>query len=92
MPSWAAEKASRPERVTSAPLVRAALTRTGRVEHSVWKVTGHEGPVLDVRWNPFNDNIVASASEDCRVRTWQVPDGGLTSDLRLCLVEMTGHR
>ena len=43
------------------------LSRTGRVEHNVWKVTGHEGPVLDLRWNPFNDNMLASASEDCRV-------------------------
>ena len=68
------------------------LSRTGRVEYNVWKVTGHEGPVLDVRWNPFNDHILASASEDCRVRTWEIPEGGLTSDLRQSLVEMTGHR
>ena len=68
------------------------LSRTGRVEHNVWKVTGHEGPVLDLRWNPFNDNLLASASEDCRVRTWHIPDGGLNSDLRQSLVEMTGHR
>lgn len=25
---------------------------------------GHTGPVLDTKWNPFNDNVVASAGED----------------------------
>ena len=86
------------------------LDRTGRVEHNVWKVLGHQGPVLgkfkltrrtkltsiltilDVKWNPFNDNVIASASEDCRVRLWQIPQGGLVSDLHKPLVTLTGHR
>ena len=56
------------------------------MEHRAWKVTGHAGPVLDVKWAPHNDNLVASASEDCRVRVWFVPDGGLTQDLTESLV------
>ena len=68
------------------------LSRTGRVEYNVWKVTGHEGPVLDVRWNPFNDNIIASASEDCTVKLWYIPDGGLHEDLTEYLVKLQGHR
>lgn len=48
------------------------LNQTGRLNFNllnVSKVTGHRGPVLDVKWNPFNDNVIASCSEDCTVRT-----------------------
>ena len=68
------------------------LEKCGRVDYNVWKVTGHAGPVLDVKWNPFNDNIIASASEDCQIRVWYIPDGGLSSDMGDSLVQLTGHR
>ena len=32
------------------------------------KVSGHSGAVLDIKWNPFNDDFIASASDDCTVR------------------------
>ena len=49
---------------------------------------------MDIKWNPFNDNIIASASEDCTVKLWHIPDGGLglASDLTEHLVELQGHR
>ena len=58
------------------------------------QVSGHSRPVLDIKWNPFNDNIIASASEDCTVKLWYIPDGGLglASDLTEHLVELQGHR
>ena len=31
---------------------------------------------------PFNDNIIASASEDCTVKIWMIKDGGLDEPLR----------
>ena len=43
------------------------LIQTGKVDINVSRVTGHRGPVLDVKWNPFNDNIIASCSDDCTV-------------------------
>jgi len=36
--------------------------------------TGHKSVVLDVDFNPFNDQIVASCSEDCKVNIWTIPD------------------
>ena len=51
------------------------LSSCGRVSYNVWKVTGHTGPVLDVKWNPFNDNIIASGSEDCQIRVWGIMMG-----------------
>jgi len=70
------------------------LDEKGRIPHAVSKVSGHSRPVLDIKWNPFNDNIIASASEDCTVKLWYIPDGGLglASDLTEHLVELQGHR
>lgn len=31
------------------------------------RVCGHSAPVLDVKWDPFNDLRLASCSEDCTV-------------------------
>lgn len=48
---------------------RLLLTlQTGRLDFNASRVTGHTGPVLDIKWNPFNDNIIASCSDDCTVR------------------------
>lgn len=41
--------------------------QTGRLDFNASRVTGHKGPVLDIKWNPFNDNIIASCSDDCTV-------------------------
>lgn len=34
------------------------------------KVCGHAGAVLDVKWSPFNDCIIASGSDDATVSIW----------------------
>lgn len=56
------------------------------------RVTGHKGPVLDIKWNPFNDNIIASCSDDCTVKLWYIPDGGLSSHLTEWLIDLHGHK
>ncbi len=48
--------------------------------------------MLDVKWNPFNDNIIASASDDATVKIWYIPDGGLTANLSEWLVDLAGHK
>lgn len=45
---------------------------------------GHKGLVLDIAWNPFDDNMIASCSEDCTVKLWHIPDGGLSGNLEDC--------
>jgi coronin-1B/1C/6 len=30
---------------------------------------------LDTDWNPFNDDLIASASDDSKIFLWRVPDG-----------------
>lgn len=68
------------------------LQKTGRVELDYPMVSGHRGPVLDISWSPFNDNVIASASEDGVVRVWQIPDGGLVRTLTDPIVELICHQ
>lgn len=63
----------------------------GRVSINAPKVAGHRGGVLDIKWNPFDDNIIASASEDCTVKVWYIPDDGLAEDLVDYIGDLRGH-
>lgn len=56
------------------------------------KVTGHKAQVLDVMWNPFNDNQIASASEDCTIMIWNIPDGGLSDNLTESDITLEAHQ
>lgn len=67
------------------------LEQTGRIEPNYPKVCGHQGNVLDIKWNPFIDNIIASCSEDTSVRIWEIPDGGLKRNMTEALLELHGH-
>jgi len=64
----------------------------GRVENDSPKITGHKGAVLDLKWNPFNENLVASGSDDCTVKVWNIPEGGLTEDMTEAAVVFKGHQ
>jgi len=55
-------------------------------------VTGHSGDVLDVEFNPFNDNIVASVSEDCYAKVWAIPEHGLKENMNTPVQNLSGHR
>lgn len=68
------------------------IDKTGRLDFNTSRVTGHRGPVLDVKWNPFNDNIIASCSDDCTIKLWYIPDGGLNSHLTEWLIDLHGHK
>lgn len=52
------------------------LNQVGRVDYNAPRVCGHKSAVLDVQFNPFNDNMIASAAEDSLVMVWLIPDGG----------------
>jgi len=55
-------------------------------------VTGHSGEVLDIDFSPFNDNIIASVSEDGYCKVWKIPDGGLTEALNTPAQSLSGHK
>jgi coronin-1B/1C/6 len=55
-------------------------------------VAGHTAEVLDIDFNPFNPNIIASASEDGYAKVWQIPDGGLNETLTQAAQSLSGHK
>lgn len=68
------------------------LNHTGRIDFQRCKVIGHAGQIFDLKWNPFNDSQIASASDDCTIKIWDIPEGGLTSSLSEFSNELLGHR
>ena len=73
------------------PFVVLPLNKPGRYDSDVPIVGGHSGPVLDFDFNPFHDQILASASEDQSIKVWGIPEGGLTSNIVEPLVDLHGH-
>jgi coronin-1B/1C/6 len=65
---------------------------SGKVDPKLPLVAGHKGAVLDIDFNPFNDNLIASVSEDCTVKVWGIPEGGLKENLTEPLQTLNGHR
>ncbi|KAI0122126.1 DUF1900-domain-containing protein [Daldinia grandis] len=51
------------------------LGEKGKLPDVIPLFRGHTAAVLDTDWNPFNDRIIASASEDGKIMIWEVPQG-----------------
>lgn len=68
------------------------LEKTGRIERDAPLITGHKAAVLDIQWCPHNDDVIASASEDCTVKVWQIPEGGLRLNLDESVVDLVAHQ
>lgn len=64
---------------------------TGKLPDNLPCFNGHSGTVLDTDFNPFNDNIIASASEDSKVMIWKIPEGGLKDSINTPLISLNGH-
>lgn len=73
------------------PFAVLPLDKPGRYDTAFPVVVGHSAACLDFDFNPFNDNIVASASEDQTVKVWDIPAGGLTENLTTPVVDLHGH-
>uniref|UniRef100_A0A7N8X5E7 Coronin n=1 Tax=Mastacembelus armatus TaxID=205130 RepID=A0A7N8X5E7_9TELE len=67
------------------------VSQSGRLDSHYPKVCGHQGNVLDIKWNPFFENIIASCSEDTSVRVWEIPEGGLRRHMTEAVLELYGH-
>ncbi|CAF1186176.1 unnamed protein product [Adineta ricciae] len=68
------------------------LSETGRVDVDHPRITGHRGPVVDLKFNPFNDNEIASCSDDGTVKVWSIPNDGLKTDTYQWKVDLHGHQ
>lgn len=54
-----------------------SVDKKGRLDVDTPKISAHREYILDLQWNPFNDNMIATCSEDGSIRVWEIPDGGL---------------
>lgn len=67
------------------------VSKVGRFDINYPKVAGHKNNVLDIAWNPFNDNVIAAADEHGEIKLWTIPDSGLTSNLETPDKVLQGH-
>lgn len=50
------------------------LEERGKLPDQIPLFRGHTATVLDTDWSPFNDDLIASGSDDGKVFLWKVPD------------------
>ncbi|KNE56236.1 hypothetical protein AMAG_02069 [Allomyces macrogynus ATCC 38327] len=53
------------------------LDHKGKLEDAYPLFNGHAGTVLDTDFHPFNDHVIASGAEDCKVMVWKIPEDGM---------------
>lgn len=46
---------------------------------------------MDFEFNPFNDDLIFSASEDTTIKVWQIPEGGPTETVTTPVADLHGH-
>mmetsp|Transcript_4273 Transcript_4273/g.8989 ORF Transcript_4273/g.8989 Transcript_4273/m.8989 type:complete len:451 (+) Transcript_4273:224-1576(+) len=62
-------------------LMVGRLDRPGRFGPGVSPIiSGHSGAVLDVDFNPHDDDVFCTASEDTNIKVWRVPEGWEPTD------------
>ncbi|UKK02931.2 coronin [Theileria orientalis] len=57
----------------------------------VMKLTGHTGSILDIDFNGFNENIIASSSDDFSVKIWDISNVQ-SNELNESKFTLNGHR
>ncbi|KAI1711008.1 type of WD40 repeat domain-containing protein [Ditylenchus destructor] len=74
------------------PFLVIPVNKVGRIDKDYPFVDAHKAPCLEVRFSPFNDNVIASCSEDTTTKVWLIPDKGLIKNLTDPVVELCGHQ
>lgn len=67
------------------------IENCGRIDPNYPRVCGHSSSVLDLKWYPFNDNIIASCSGDGSVIIWEIPEPHMEENLTDYMVKLQGH-
>ncbi|KAG5478725.1 hypothetical protein LSCM1_06129 [Leishmania martiniquensis] len=65
---------------------------SGRLAANPPIVLGQEGPIIDLKFNPFDNRKLFTASEDGSVFGWDITADGLQSNVSSPLVELRGHK
>ena len=54
-------------------------------------VKGHSGPIMDMDFSPFHDNMLAPASGDTTMRLWQMPEIPMKASVDSGAAILRGH-
>lgn len=57
------------------------LDDSGRKSKTMPLLHAHSDTVTDLEFSPFHDGLLASASQDCSVKIWHIPEKGLEQSL-----------
>ena len=68
--------------------------RKGKVLPSCPLIKGHKGPVLDLAFSPYHEDLLVTGSDDATAKLWRIPIDGLESELGEAdaLGVLQGHR
>jgi len=72
-----------------------AVLRTnqiGKQKGEPSKIHAHSSQIYDLQFSPFDDNLLATGADDGRLRLWNLPQDGLTSDLSSPSLDLQEHR
>lgn len=72
-------------------VVVSKLDDPGRVNKDAPCVSVHRAKVMDSQWSPFNDDMIATASDDCTVKLSVIPEE-FTANITEATQTMTGHQ
>lgn len=67
------------------------IDKPGKLNPSLRVLDGHVGAILDFDFDPFCSNTIATGGDDCTVKVWKIPDGGLTENIVEPEVDMVEH-
>lgn len=66
---------------TGSSLAVLPIDDSGRKSKTMPLLHAHTDTVTDLEFSPFHDGLLATASQDCLVKLWHIPEGGLKEPL-----------
>lgn len=66
------------------------MSKPGKISGEAPVFAGHSAAVLDFDFNPFEDQLIASASEDQTIKLWRIPEE-YSSNITEPLLDLHGH-
>jgi hypothetical protein len=74
-------------------------TKMGRLNATYPRFDAHSGDILDIQFNPFNDNQIATCSDDTLIKIWDIPEemdkedtGEMNRSVGAAQMELQGHQ
>lgn len=58
------------------PVMVLPYSAVGKIPKGYPTINGHAAAVYDTAWNPFNENQLATGSDDTTIKLWNIPEGG----------------